>query len=57
MSTDTFEDIEEWSLKMATRKALESVKVWDGENIFCCVLVSGFLCTALLVVCSSTHVL
>ena len=31
MSTDTWEDIEDWSLKMATRKALESVKVWDGE--------------------------
>ena len=35
MSTDTYEDIEEWSLKMATRKALESVKVWDGENSLC----------------------
>ena len=31
MSTDTWEDIEDWSLKMATRKALESVKVWDCE--------------------------
>jgi DNA-binding transcriptional MerR regulator len=31
MSTDTWEDIEDWSIKMATRKALESVKVWDGE--------------------------
>lgn len=31
MSTDTYDDIEEWSIKMATRKALESVKVWDGE--------------------------
>lgn len=32
MSTDTYDDIEEWSIKMATRKALESVKVWDGES-------------------------
>lgn len=31
MSTDTYDDIEEWSIKMATRKALESVKVWEGE--------------------------
>lgn len=36
MSSETFDDIEEWSLKMATRKALESVKVWDGE-VFACV--------------------
>lgn len=30
MSTDTWEDIEEWSSKMVTRKSLESVRVWDG---------------------------
>ncbi|KAL7522346.1 hypothetical protein ACHAWX_007032 [Stephanocyclus meneghinianus] len=29
MSTDTWEDIEEWSLNMVTRKSLESVRVWD----------------------------
>lgn len=31
MSNDTWDDIEDWSEKMITRKALESVKVWDGE--------------------------
>jgi hypothetical protein len=30
LSTDTFDDIEDWSVKMATRKAVESVRVWDG---------------------------
>lgn len=43
MSTDTWEDIEDWSLKMATRKALESVKVWDCE----CTIV--FSCTILFI--------
>lgn len=34
MSTDTWDDIEEWRPELATRKSLESVKVFDGKAFF-----------------------